>query len=127
MSRISHFALLAAVLTLAGCGDHTSPLPPSSDPGAAPVPAPISKPAADEAATRERLARRMARALSQPSFRAYIKSQLDASSIREHKVQLQRFLGAADRPALRELAQSSGEPDSAVELDARRAIPLEMY
>ena len=127
MSRISRFAMLAAVTALAGCGDHTSPVPPSSESSPTGVPAPVSRPAADEAATRERLARRVARALGSASFRAYVKSQLDASPVREHKLQLQRFIGAADRRALRELARAGGEPEAAVEGDARRAIPLEMY
>jgi len=69
----------------------------------------------------------VARALGSASFRAYVKSQLDASPVREHKLQLQRFIGAADRRALRELARAGGEPEAAVEGDARRAIPLEMY
>ena len=127
MSRISRFAMLAAVTALAGCGDHTSPVPPSSESSPTGVPAPVSRPAPDEAATRERLARRVARALGSASFRAYVKSQLDASPVREHKLQLQRFIGAADRRALRELARAGGEPEAAVEGDARRAIPLEMY
>src|SRR5438093_1185344 len=127
MSRISRFAMLAAMTALAGCGDHTSPVPPSTESSPVPAPAPVSQPAPDEAATRERLARRVARALSNPAFRAYVKSQLDASPVREHKLQFQRFLGAADRRALRELARTGGESESAVEGDAHRAIPLEMY
>jgi hypothetical protein len=128
MSRISRFAMLAAVTALAGCGDHTSPVPPSSESSSpTEVPAPVSRPAPDEAAIRERLARRVARALGSASFRAYVKSQLDASPVREHKLQLQRFIGAADRHALRELARVGGESEAAVEGDTRRAIPLEMY
>jgi len=127
MSRISRFAMLAAVTALAGCGDHTSPILPSSESSPTGAPVPVSRPAADEAATRERLARRVARALGSASFRAYVKSQLEASPVREHKLQLQRFIGAADRRALRELARAGGEPEAAVEGDARRAIPLEMY
>jgi hypothetical protein len=127
MSRISRFAMLAAVTALAGCGDHTSPVPPSTESSPVPAPAPVSRPAPDEAALRERLARRVARALSNPSFRAYLKSQLDASPVREHKLQFQRFLEAADRRALQELARTGSEPESAVEGDARRAIPLEIY
>jgi hypothetical protein len=127
MSRISRFAMLAGLTVLAGCGDHTSPLPPSIDSPHAPVPAPVSRPAPDEAVTRERLARRVARALGNASFREYVKSQLDASPVREHKLHFQRFLGAADRRALRELSRTLGESEAAVEADARRAIPLEMY
>jgi len=127
MSRISRFATLAALTALAGCGDHTSPLPPSSEPVPVPVPAPKSQPTAEEAATRERLARRVARALGNASFREYLKSQLDASPVREHKLHFQRFLGSADRRALRELARTEGESESTVQADARRAIPLELY
>jgi hypothetical protein len=127
MSRISRFAMLAAVTALAGCGDHTSPVPPSTGSSPASTPAPVSRPAPDEAATRERLARRVARALGNASFRTYIQDQLDASPVREHKLHLQRFLGAADRRALSELARAGDESESAVEGDARRAIPLEMY
>jgi hypothetical protein len=81
----------------------------------------------DEAAIRERLARRVARALGNASFREYVKTQLDASPVREHKLHFQRFLGSSDRRALRELARTAGEPESVIEADARRAIPLEMY
>jgi hypothetical protein len=69
----------------------------------------------------------VARALGNPSFRAYLKAELDASPVREHKLHLQRFLNAAGRRAVRELAKTGGETESAVDGDARRAIPLEMY
>jgi hypothetical protein len=75
----------------------------------------------------DRLARRFARAMADPAFRAYVKSELDRSQVREHKLHFQRFLSASGRRVMREVARLSAEPDSAVEQDARAAQTLEMY
>lgn len=69
----------------------------------------------------------MARALGNPEFRAYVKAELDRSPFPEHKLQLQRFLEGSNRRALRDVARLSAEPESAVQADARAAIPLEIY
>jgi len=75
----------------------------------------------------ERLARLFARALANPGFRAYVKAQLDSSPFPEHKIQLQTFLGARGRRALRELAEQNGTTEADVQQEAGAAIPLEVY
>ncbi|HMA44867.1 MAG TPA: hypothetical protein VKO86_12650, partial [Gemmatimonadales bacterium] len=75
----------------------------------------------------ERLAQWFARALRSPAFRAYVKAQLDSSPFPEHKIQLQRFLAAPDRRALRALAEENGTTEADVEQEAGAAIPLEVY
>ena len=69
----------------------------------------------------------MARALADPSFRAYVKGELDRSPIREHKLQFQRFLTGFDRHALREVARLNRDSQSTIAADARAAAALEMY
>lgn len=75
----------------------------------------------------ERLARLFARALGNPGFRAYVKAQLDSSPFPEHKIQLQTFLGARGRRALRDLAEQNGTTEADVQQEAAAAIPLEVY
>ncbi len=128
------FALLAAV---AGCTDRGDPGP--TEPGittpapAVPAPAvPSSEVGGGPAgpasrAAQERLARRFALALAEPGFRTYVKDALDRSSIREHKIHLQRFLGGAGGRARAALARGSGDGESSVDADARSTIALEVY
>lgn len=124
-SKLTFFVLLAGAA--AGCSDRPDPGPTAPPDGAAPI-ANASAPARGAArAARERLARRMAVALADPGFRAYVKAQLEASPIREHKLQLQRFIGRADHRAVQALAAPGHEPEAEVEADARSAIPLEFY
>jgi hypothetical protein len=75
----------------------------------------------------DRIARRLARALADPGFRAYIKAQLDQSPVVEHKLQLQEFLQRSNQRALHELARVTAALPAEIELEARQAIPLEIY
>jgi hypothetical protein len=75
----------------------------------------------------ERLAQLFARALANPTFRAYVKAQLDSSPYPEHKIQLQQFLAARGRRALSDLARESGTTEDDVTREAAAAIPLEVY
>jgi hypothetical protein len=75
----------------------------------------------------DRLARLFARALANPGFRTYVKAQLDSSPFPEHKIQLQTFLGARGRRALRDLAEQNGTTEADVQQEAGAAIPLEVY
>ncbi|HEU5262325.1 MAG TPA: hypothetical protein VFU41_12980 [Gemmatimonadales bacterium] len=75
----------------------------------------------------EALARRLALALSNPIFRTYLKTQLDASPIRERKLHFQRFLAADGRRALLDVARLGGGTVGDVEADAAAAVELEIY
>ncbi len=129
MSPRFSFATLALLVTLtglSGCNDRASPgltAPPDTPSTPAANPAPSSQ----EAAVRERLARRLALALADAEFRAHIKQALDHSLVREHKLQLQRFLGEEGGRARRALARLSGGEEPEVTTETAGAIPLEVY
>jgi len=116
------FGALALLGALTACGDRDVPTAPVA--GSTPVV--VTPPSAGERASRERLARSLALALSDPGFRASVKSQLDHSPLREHKVHFQRFLKRGGLP-LHEVARISREAESAIEVDAGRSMGLEMY
>ena len=122
--RCSALALLAA---LAACGDRDAPTSPATSSAPAAGPAVISPTDVGERNSRERLARRFALALADPAYRASVKSQLDASPVREHKVHFQRFLKREGGRALRDLARISHNPEGAIETDAGKSVALEMY
>ena len=118
MFRTIRLTALAAVLALAGCTDRTSP-----DLATETAQASRDTPAA----ARERLAQRIAVALADDRFRAQLKQDLDQSPVREGKLHLQRYLSSSHARATGEIARSTSESHAAVELDARRAPPLELY
>jgi hypothetical protein len=118
MSRTLVPLVLAAVLVAAACTDGISPEPLSDQP-------PISRDS--PTAVRERLAHRIALALRDEKFRAQLKQDLDRSPVREGKLHFQRYLTASRARATIALAQASGEPGSAVSVDAARAPALELY
>jgi hypothetical protein len=80
-----------------------------------------------ERAAMDRLARRLARAMADPGFRRSVRSELERSPFPEHKLHLQRFLGASGGRTLREVARLSASSEKDVEEDASTASPLEMY
>lgn len=82
---------------------------------------------AQERRVMDRLAQRLARALADSEFRTYMKGELDRSPFVENKLQLQTLLSRSDHRVLRQVARLTGEPQSAVELDVKNAIPLEIY
>ena len=137
MSRRLHLTTLVLLAAgAAACGDRANPGP--TEPGATSrVPELPTAGAAAEAAggpaasasraAQERLAHRLALALAEPGFRAYVKSTLDRSPVREHKLQLQHFLGRSGGRARAALAKGAGERESSVDTDARSTIALEMY
>jgi hypothetical protein len=118
MSRTSRRMALAAVLALAACTDRTSPDVPGET-------AQVSR--ETPAAARERLAHRIALALADDRFRAQLKGDLDRSPVREGKLHFQRYLSSSHARATGDIARISGETNSAVTLDARRAPELELY
>jgi hypothetical protein len=118
MSRTTRFMALAAALTLAGCTDRTSP-----DLATETAQASRDTPAA----ARERMAQRIAVALADDRFRAQLKQDLDRSPVREGKLHLQRYLSSSHARATSDIAHSTSESNAAIELDARRAQPLELY
>ena len=119
-------SLLALALVLAGCTDRTGPEPPLRAPSG-PGPEVRVKPAAMARDVRERLARHLARALARGEFRREVKAALDRSSVPEHKLHFQRWLDAADRHALREVARADGVSEAALAADAHGVSGLEMY
>jgi hypothetical protein len=123
MSHRISFGLIALAALAAGCD---RPPPTASNEEVSSVAAPAARHAA-ERAVMDRLARRLARALADPGFRAYVKGELDRSPFTEHKVQFQSLLHASNARALKDVARLSGASESAVEADAREAIPLELY
>jgi hypothetical protein len=128
MNRPYRLALLALLAAAAGCSDRADQAPPTAPPdGAGPVAAAATPDPRGERAAQDRLARRMALALADPAFRTYVKVALDGSTVREHKLQLQRLIGRPDHRALQALARAGREPEAAVEGDARMAPALEFY
>src|SRR5437879_3448420 len=114
-----YLVALASLGAVIACDDNpvTAPERPAAPPAA---------PSASAAAP-EKLARAVALALADPEFRAYVKSQLDASPFREHKLPFQRFLAANGGRAAAALAQSAGATRAAMLRAADAAIPLEFY
>jgi hypothetical protein len=127
MPRLIRLATLALLAAAAGCSERGTPTQPPEGPTAGPAPAAAPGKSTDERGTRERLAHRFARAMADAEFRTYVRSELNRSAVREHKVQFQRFLAAGNRRVLREVARLNDEAEAGVETDARRAIPLELY
>jgi hypothetical protein len=125
MSRRIRLPVLALAAALTAC-DRPAP---TANEETAPRPSVVSPDArrAIERAAMDRLARRLALALADPAFRASLKAQLEQSPFVEHKLQLQSFLRASNRRALKEVARLSGTAESTVEADANQAIPLEIY
>ncbi len=120
---------LALLVVVAACGDRDAPhlsqhlVRPRCPAG----PAAISPADGGERYSRERLARRFALALADPRFRASVKSQLDASPVRERGSHFQRFLKREGGRALREVARISRTPQGTIETDAGKSNALEMY
>jgi hypothetical protein len=125
MSPRIRLPVLALAAVLAAC-DRPAP---TANEETAPLPSVVSPSArsAIERAAMDRLARRLALALADPAFRAALKAELEQSPFVEHKLQLQSFLRASNRRALKEVARLSGTAESTVEADANQAIPLEIY
>lgn len=129
MSPQFSFATLALLVTLTGlsaCSDRASPGP-TAPPDTPTTPAANTAPSSEEAAVRERLARRLALALGDAEFRARVQQAFDRSPVREHKLQLQRFLDEEGGRARRALARLSGGEERDVAAEAAAAIPLEVY
>lgn len=119
-------AAAAALIFLAACADGSIPLAPA--PGV--PPAGIASGAAkagtpEQAARHQRLARRLARALRDDQFRSTVYRELQASTEREGKIHLQRFLdpGSVARQRLAELNQEAPQ-DVGADLEASPAIEL---
>ena len=117
----------AAVAILAAC-DQPAPTEVREEPtSAAQSQLPETRQQIRERSAMDRLARHLARALADPQFRAHIKAELDRSPFVEHKLHLQTLLGRSNRRVLRDVARLTRVAESAVELDAASAIPLEIY
>lgn len=122
--RLAALALLAAV---AACTDHDPSAPVAPSEAGAPEAGPPAEAGGGEAVRMQRQARRFARALDRPEFREYVRSQLVASPVAEHKLYFQRFLDRDGRRALRALADADREPESVVSTDASEGMAAEVY
>ena len=122
MSRTHLLIACGLLMGAAACVDRPAPV--ATDDGTPGVAGPVTTPGTASPRP-ERLARLLAVALHSPGFRGYLKSQLDASPFPEHKIQLQRFLGAPDGRALRDIAELNATTEADVSQEARAAIPLE--
>ena len=112
LHHISRGAAVALLLTALACSERT--------PATAPV-------VATAVTAPERLARSLALALGDAAFRSYVKSELDRSPFREHKLSLRRFLAAGNGRALGAMARAMGAAPAGLAREADDAIPLEMY
>ena len=124
---LSRFTVVIMALALLSACESREPTSPGEEPridAATPSNSPAAA-AADRAAM-DRLARRLAQALGDAEFRATLKLGLDRSPFNEQKIHFQRFLSESSGHALRQLARLSGEPEEAIEADAR-AGSLEIY
>jgi len=115
-------ALTTAVLLVAACSDTTSPVAPDR-PDLARGSDWQAPPDADRARD-QRLARRFALALADDEFRAAVYSQLQGSTAREHRIQLQRFLYGNGRQGLARMGRATGEDSQA---DLEDAPSMEVY
>lgn len=75
----------------------------------------------------QRLARTFALALHNPAFRARVRSRLNDSPYREHKVHFQGLLTANNHQVLTDLARESGAPENQIQEDAANSLALELY
>lgn len=117
----------ATLIFLAACADGATPLDPASAvPPADLAPGLLNAGQSEQAARHERLARRLARALQDDRFRAEVYRELRASTEREGKIHLQRFLppGSIARQRLAELSQ---EAPQNVGADLEASPPIEVY
>ncbi|MGH7538016.1 MAG: hypothetical protein ACREMF_05240 [Gemmatimonadales bacterium] len=119
----THLTLGLALATAVACSDRPQPTAVVVDRPEATV----ATPPGGSPRRPDRLAYLFARALRSPAFRAYLKAQLDASPYPENKIQLQGFLPANGRRALRHLAEESGTSDAEVSREAAAGIRLEVY
>ena len=124
MSIRIRIGALALTATLVAC-ERSVPTAGNDETSAQPV-SPSARYSIERGAM-DRLARRLARALADPTFRAYIKGELDRSPFAEHKLHFQKLLHASERRALKEVARLSASTETAVAADAQEAVPAEIY
>ena len=123
LMRAIQWWLMAGLVVTAGCADQRDPSLIADESVVQPAPG-------DNGARRsaqERLARRVAKAMRDPEFRAWVRSSLDGSPYREHKLPFARTLGQHGGRGLRALAQADSTDDGSVQRDLETADRLEFY
>lgn len=115
-------AFIAALLITAACADRPTPLEPAHAP-----PASLPVTPSLQQARNERLARRFAIALRNDDFRAMVARTLAASTEREGKVHLQRFLDGGSGAVRHQLAVLAGEPEADIDSDLIGSPAIEIY
>jgi len=120
-------AAAAALSILAACTDVSTPLDPAAGAGPAGVaPGLVQSERPEQADRHERLARRLARALHDDQFRGTVYRELQASTEREGKIHLQRFL-APGSVAQQRLAELNEEAPQGVAADLEASPAIEIY
>jgi hypothetical protein len=120
-------AAAAALISLAACAEGSTPLDPASGiPPAGVVPGLVQANQPEQAARHQRLARRLARALRNDQFRDAVYRELRASTEREGKIHLQRFL-APGSVARQRLAELNDEAPQGVGADLEASEAIEIY
>ncbi|HVX89508.1 MAG TPA: hypothetical protein VG940_11305 [Gemmatimonadales bacterium] len=121
--RAIQWWLIAGLVVTAGCADQRDPAALADESQVQPAPG-------DNGARRsaqERLARRVAKAMRDPEFRAWVRSSLEGSPYREHKLPFARTLGERGGRGVRALAAADSTDDRSVQRDLETADRLEFY
>lgn len=121
--RAIQWWLMAGLVVTAGCADQRDPSNIADESVVQPAPG-------DNGARRsaqERLARRVAKAMRDPEFRAWVRSTLEGSPYREHKLPFARTLGRQGGRGLHALAAADSTDDGSVQRDLATADRLEFY
>jgi|GEM_PF-6195113 len=111
-------ATMAAVLTLAACGDSEQPFTPETT-------APAAQSAAEPAM--QQLARLVATSLRDPSVRAQLHAAVASSPVKEGKLYLSDYLKGQGNPLLRAMARAGGVSQAEVLGLIAQTGALEMY
>ncbi|HTK55702.1 MAG TPA: hypothetical protein VL295_02680 [Gemmatimonadales bacterium] len=121
--RAIQWWLIAGLVMTVGCAER-------HDPSTIAVESVVQPSPGDNGARRsaqERLARRVAKAMRDPEFRAWVRSSLEGSPFREHKLPFARTLGQQGGRGLHALATADSTDDGSVQRDLETADRLEFY
>ncbi|MEO6066894.1 MAG: hypothetical protein ABIQ41_02790 [Gemmatimonadales bacterium] len=122
--RAIQWWFIAGLAVTAACTDQRDPSSLADESQVQPVPRDEH---GDRRSAQERLARRVAKAMRSPEFRAWVRSSLDGSQFREHKLPFARTLGQKGGRGVRALAEADSSDEGTVQRDLEAADGLEFY